>query len=285
MSALFGVAGNCEDFYNAGNKASAQMPSYLKKRGISVYEYQCGKGVRVTPKTAEEIGGAARECGILLTIHAPYFINPCTTEAEKQDNNINYVMQTLEAARNMGAKRIVIHAGSCAKMGRDVAMENAKTFLARAIAEAENTGLDNINICVETMGKINQFGTVDEVVELCKVDERLIPCIDFGHVNARSLGGLRTREDFEQIFDTMENGLGRKRAANFHSHYSRIEFTSGGEKKHHTFADIEYGPEFEPIAEIIAARGLSPIIICESRGTQTRDAVEMQGIYLEKLKS
>jgi deoxyribonuclease-4 len=84
--------------------------------------------------------------------------------------------------------------------------------------------------------------------------------------------------DFENVFDILENKLGGWRVANFHSHYSRIEYTNAGEKKHHRFDETEYEPEFEPIAEMIAKRGLSPIIICESRGTQTRDAAEMQKI-------
>jgi len=277
--ALFGVAGNCDDFYAAGNKSSLQMPLYLQQNGISVYEYQCGKGVKISAKTAGELGQAAKDHGIMMTVHAPYYINLCGDELEKRNNSIRYITETLEAARNMGAKRIVVHAGACAKMSRVEAMELAKDTLARAIAEAENLGLADIHICPETMGKINQFGTVEEVVELCKIDDRLIPCIDFGHVNARGLGSLKVKEDFEYIFDVMENALGRERASVFHSHYSRIEFTAGGEKKHHTLADVEYGPDFEPIAEIVAERGWAPVIICESRGTQTRDAVAMQGIY------
>lgn len=280
---LFGVAGNCEDFYDAGNKTSIKMPEYLKQNGLSVYEYQCGKGVKISAKTATELGQAAKHNVIMLTLHAPYYISLSSENEETRLKSVKYITDSLEAARNLGAKRIVVHAGSCAKMSRAIALELAKDTLKRAIAEAENLNLADIHICPETMGKINQLGTVEEVVELCKIDERLIPCIDFGHVNARTLGGLQTKADFEQIFDIMENGLGRERASSFHSHYSRIEFTDGGEKKHHTFADTEYGPEFAPIAEIIAERGLSPIIICESRGTQTRDAVEMQEIYRKKL--
>ena len=86
-------------------------------------------------------------------------------------------------------------------------------------------------------------------------------------------------EDYEHVFDTIHKKLGEYRLKNFHSHYSRIEYTNSGEKKHHTFDETEFEPEFDPIAKIVAKRGLSPIIICESRGTQTRDAVKMQEIY------
>jgi len=279
MSALFGVAGMCNDFMDAIWKRSAKFPEYLKENGLSIYEYQCGNSLRLTEKTAVEIGKAAHENGIIMTVHAPYFIVLSSIYPEKRVKSIKYITDTLEIAKYLKAKRIILHTGTCAKISRIEAMGLAKDTLTSALAAADSLRLGDINICLETMGKINQLGTVDEVIELCKLDERLIPCIDFGHINARTLGGLQTKADFEQIFDALENELGGYRATNFHIHYSRIEFTKGGEKMHHTFADAQYGPEFEPIAEIIAERGLSPMIICESNETQTRDAVQMQKIY------
>jgi len=86
-------------------------------------------------------------------------------------------------------------------------------------------------------------------------------------------------EDYEHIFDVILKQLGEERLKNFHAHYSRIEYTNSGEKKHHRFDEKEFEPEFDPIAEIVAKRKLSPIIICESRGTQTRDAAAIQDIY------
>ena len=127
---------------------------------------------------------------------------------------------------------------------------------------------------------------LDEVIELCLVDDSFVPCIDFGHLNARSFGEIKDKKDYAKILDRMENALGKERTKNFHSHFSKIEFTSpGGEKKHLTFDDTEYGPEFSPLAELIAERGLTPTFICESSGTQTEDAAEMRKIYLNALNS
>ncbi len=276
MSATLGPAGNCEDFYDAGHKSSLEAPKWVFDMGLGAYEYQCGKGVKISEEAAKKLGARANEYGIALSVHAPYYISLSSVEKEKRDKSIDYILKTLSVAKAMGAKRIVVHSGTAGSITRREAMELAKDTLSRSVAAAKEAGFGDIFICPETMGKVKQLGSVDEVLELCQLDEILLPTIDFGHVNSMSLGGLKTKADFEKIFDALQNKLGGWRAANFHAHYSRIEYTNAGEKKHHTLAETEYEPDFEPIAEIIAKRNLSPIIICESRGTQTRDAVRMQ---------
>ncbi len=278
MAAILGPAGNCEDFYAAGHKSSLEAPKWVRENGLGAYEYQCGKGVKISDEAAQTLGENARENGIVLSVHAPYYISLSSIESEKRDRSIDYILQTLNAAKCMDAKRIVVHSGTAGSITRREAMELAKDTLLRSLKAADDAGFGDIFICPETMGKVKQLGTVDEVIELCSLDERLIPTIDFGHVNAMTLGGLKTMSDFEAVFNSLENKLGGWRAKNFHAHYSRIEYTNAGEKKHHCFSETEYEPEFEPIAEIVAKRDLSPIIICETRGTQTRDAAEMQGI-------
>ena len=136
------------------------------------------------------------------------------------------------------------------------------------------------------MGKLNQLGTLEEVLELCLLDERLIPCIDFGHLNARTFGALNSFEGIRQVFETMENVLGLDRMRQFHAHFSKIEYTEkGGEKCHLTFADTVYGPQFEPVAEMIVRKNASPTIICESAGTQAEDAATMKKMYAQALSA
>ncbi len=281
MGALFGPAGNCEDFYAAKHKSSLEAPAWVKENGLGAYEYQCGKGVKISDEAATLIGRSAAENGIALSVHAPYYISLSSVDEEKRNNSIGYILKTLEAAKCMGAARIVVHSGSCGDITRREALELAKDTLAKAVKAADDEGFGDIAICPETMGKVKQLGTVEEVCELCLVDERLIPTIDFGHVNSQTLGGLRTFEGYLKVFDTIYKKLGVERLNKFHAHYSRIEYTNAGEKKHHRFDEKEFEPEFDPIARIVTERNLSPIIICESRGTQTRDAVEMQRIYME----
>lgn len=279
MYAKFGPAGSCEAFYDAGNKSALDMPKWLIENGLSAFEYQCGRGVKISEDSAKILGNKAKENGITLSIHAPYYISLSSVEEEKRIKSVDYIMQTLKAARAMGAKRIVVHSGSCASITRAEAMALATDTIKMAIKAADEAGYGDIHICPETMGKVKQLGTVDEVIKLCLIDERLIPTIDFGHVNSMTLGGLKNKEDFEEVFNKIENKLGSERGKNFHVHYSRIEYTNAGEKKHHTFNETEYEPEFSPIAEIMAERGATPTIICESAGTQTMDSVAMQDIY------
>ena len=149
-------------------------------------------------------------------------------------------------------------------------MEKALDTLRRAQAALDEAGFSDITLCPETMGKIGQLGTLDEVLALCRVDRRITPCIDFGHLNARTLGGIASKADYAAILDRMEEALGDARARRFQVHFSRIEYTAGGEKRHWTFAETQFGPEPQPLMELLAERRLEPVIICESAGTQAR---------------
>lgn len=282
MRARFGPAGNSEDFFEAGNKSAMEAPAWIRSHGLDCYEYQCGHGVRISEDAAEVLGQKANEHDILLSVHAPYYISLSSTEAEKRDNSITYILQTLRAAKAMGADRIVVHSGSCGKITRPEALKLASDTLYRALDKAEQEGYGNIYICPETMGKVNQLGTVEEVIKLCQISDRLLPTVDFGHVNAQTIGGLKTKDDFARILDAMEKKLNPMQAREFHAHYSRIEYTKAGEKKHHTYAETEFEPEFEPLAELLAEGEFAPRIICESAGTQTKDAAEIQTLYRRK---
>ena len=280
MSAIFGPAGNAENF---PYKSSADAPKWLKEIGLDCYEYQCGKGVHVGEESARKIGLAARENGIVLSLHAPYFINLANPDPEALQKTIGYITGACLAADRMGAGRVVIHSGALMKRSRREALDTALYSLREVVAACDGAGFGHITLCPETMGKINQLGDLDEVLELCGVDERLLPCVDFGHLYARSLGADDGPEAVERMLDRMEEVLGVGRASRFHSHFSHIEFTpGGGEKCHRTFADDGgYGPDWTPLARAVARRGWSPTFICESAGTQAEDALAMKKIYQE----
>ena len=275
----FGPSGNSEIFYEQGYKSSLQMPKWLCDMGLTAYEYQCSKGVKINEASATKLGDEARKNNIFLSIHAPYYISLSSVDQEKRDNSVNYILKTLEAASWMGAKRIVVHAGSCSKMPREQALEFAIQTLQNSIQEADSRGYGDITICPETLGKVNQLGTVDEIIKMCQIDERLIPTIDFGHIHVRDMGALNSIDDFERVLDKIESGLGNYRLKNLHIHFSRIEFTKGGEKRHWRMCDTQYGPDFEPLAELMHKKDMSPVIICESAGTMAEDALLMKQIY------
>ncbi len=285
MSALFGPAGNCQDFYDAGFKATVQIPAWLQAKGLTAYEYQCGRGVKLSDKTAEELRAAAEAHGIMLSIHAPYFISLASADPEKRDNSLRYILESGRAVKRLGGTRIVVHPGGLGGLSRAEATELAAHTLARAQQALDDEGLTEVRICPETMGKINQLGDLEEVLRLCAVDERFLPCIDFGHLNSRTHGGMNSREDFIAAIDRITDALGAERGRQFHAHFSKIQYTDGGEKMHLTFEDTVFGPDPAPLMELIAERDLSPTIICESAGTQTRDAETMLHLWQKAVET
>jgi deoxyribonuclease IV len=283
----FGPAGNPKSFYDSGAQHSYEMPAYLRGIGLDAYEYQCGRGVSILRDTAGRIGAEAKARDVALSVHAPYFINLASEEPDKVANSIGYILESLEAASWMAATRVVLHPGSAKDaVGREGPLERAKVVLREAIRQADERGyLSSIALCPEVMGKNNQLGSLDEVISLCGIDERLLPCVDFGHLNARLQGGLTDLEDFRAACLRIADGLGRDRLVRMHVHFSRIEFTAGGEKQHWTMDDRRFGPDFEPFAALCAEMDLSPVVICESRDTQAVDALGMKNAYLSAMAS
>lgn len=279
MSAKFGPAGNSDSFFKMGYKGSLDVPEYIEKMGLDTFEYQCGRGVSIGEEKARQLGLLAAQKGITLSLHAPYYISMSSVEEAKRDNSINYILSSAKAVDWMGGNRIVVHTGSCGKISRTDALQLAIDTMKKAITALDSENLGHIHICPETMGKVNQLGTLDEVLELCKIDERLIPCIDFGHLNARDMGYFKSKAEYKTVFDKIENALGYDRLCNFHSHFSKIEYTTGGEKKHLTFADTIYGPDFEPVLDLTVQKNCSPTFICESDGTQAEDVKQMKDYY------
>ncbi len=280
MSAQFGPAGNCDSFSRV-HKSSLDAPGWIADFGLDCYEYQCGQGVRIRKETALKLGEAARAAGIGLSLHAPYFINLANPSQESILKNNGYVLAACAAADWMGAARVVVHTGALMGRSRREALDIAKRGMTALLTVLDTAGLGHIALCPETMGKINQLGDLDEVLELCTLDGRLIPCVDFGHLYARSLGADDGPEAFRRMLDRVEEVLGPDRASTFHSHFSHIEFTpKGGEKCHRAFNDDGgYGPGWAPLAAEIARRGWSPTFICESAGTQAEDALTMKRTY------
>lgn len=278
--AKFGPAGTPLSFSQMGYKNSLDVPEYIEKMGLDAFEYQCGRGVNISSEKAAELGKRAKQKGIALSVHAPYYISLASAEESKRENSINYILQSAKAADEMGATRVVVHPGGKGKMQRDDAVRLAIDTFSRAVSALDRADLGHITLCPEVMGKINQLGTLEEIMDFCRVDERVIPCIDFGHLNARTHGGLATYADYEKVFDIMENAIGIDRLRKYHAHFSKIEYGAGGEVRHLTFEDNIYGPGFENLMEITLKKGCSPTIICESAGTQAEDALQMKCYYL-----
>ena len=274
----FGTAG-LSDSYRVRSFDPQAMAEYTASFGLTAFEYQCGRGVRLGLDKAAALKEAFDAKGITFSVHAPYYISMSSLEEDKRLNSVNYLLQSCALVKALGGRRVIFHAGSCGKQSREAALEKALDTMRRAVEALDEAGYGDMTLCPETMGKIGQLGTLDEVLALCGVDKRITPCIDFGHLNARTLGGIQTKADYAAILDRMAEVLGDDRARQFHVHFSRIEYSAGGEKRHWTFADTQFGPEPQPLMELLAQRQLTPVVICESAGTQAEDAQTMQQMY------
>jgi deoxyribonuclease-4 len=280
--ALFGPSGNSISFTGEGFRHTYQAPAWLAARGLDAYEYSAGNGVTGSPETFAKIGAEAKKYNIALSLHAPYYISLSSVELEMRIKSISYIKKSVEAAEAMGADIIIVHTGSAAKLTREEAVRLAKDTLFKALNEL---GSDRVKIGLETMGKQNQLGTLDEVIDICKIDPCLCPVVDFGHMNARNRGSLFvTLDDYRIVFDMISSELGAEYALRLHCHFSKVEYTAAGEKKHLTFEDTAYGPEFEPLIETIVKDRLFPRIICESAGTMAEDAKTMKNYYDSLIK-
>jgi len=279
MKAYFGPGGNSEAFKLAGGKSTLDAPRWLDSIGLDAYEYEAGNGIAGSPAMLSAIGREAEKYNIKMSFHTPYFISLSGVEEEKRLKSIKYISDSLAAAKLLGAKTIVVHTGSAAKISRDEAMRLAADTLVRTLAAVDTYG---IKIGLETMGKVNQLGTLSEVIELCRIDSALVPVVDFGHMNARECGGVfSSADDYMRVFDKIDRAMGAEVATNLHCHFSKIEWTGAGEKKHLTFADSIYGPDYEPLIEAIVKNSLTPTIISESAGTQSDDSLTMKKYYEE----
>ena len=226
MGVKFGPAGQAGNY---PGRSSVEYPGWLASQGLDAFEYQCGKGVNVGEETAWAVGVAAREHGIQLSLHAPYFINLANPDPVSLKKTTNYVLAACQVADWMGAVRVTVHTGALMKRTRREALDIALISLREVIRACDGEGYGHITLCPET--------------------------------------------------------LGADRASRFHSHFSKIAFTpGGGEKCHLTFDQEDFGPDPVPLMRELARRGWSPTVICESAGTQARDAQEMQTLYRRFLK-
>ncbi|MBQ8771757.1 MAG: TIM barrel protein [Clostridia bacterium] len=275
----FGPSGNSLRFYQEGYKSTVDAPLWLANQGLNIYEYSFGRGINISDAKANEIAQKAVENGVEITVHAPYYINLANPSDEMVEKSYQYIINSALKARAFGGKRIVFHPSTVGKMTREDAVALTQKRMEILAGLIVKNNLDDMIFCPETMGKINQIGTVEEVTEFCKVADFFIPTVDFGHINARTQGSLVTQEDYEKLIVHIIENLGFERAKNLHVHFSKIQYSTGGEVRHLTFADTIYGPDFEPLARAFKKYNMEPYIICESDGTQADDAIEMKRIY------
>ena len=276
----FGPSGNSESFYEAGYAHTEQAAKFVRERGLDCFEYSFGRGVRMSEGTAVSIADAFNLENIEISVHAPYFINFANPDDEMAAKSYGYVLDSAKACKLMGGKRVVFHPAAQGKATRQEAVALTIERLKVLRDYVYLNSLEDMIFCPETMGKLAQIGTIEEVTEFCLVDKVFTPCVDFGHVNSREQGSLKTVDDYKSRLEYMIEKLGFERMKNFHAHFSKIMYGAKGEIKHLTMEDTVFGPEFEPLAVALKELKLEPYIVSESAGTQIEDAALMKKIYL-----
>lgn len=273
-----GPSGNSDSFYLSGRKHTYQEGEYLNSLGLNAFEYSFGRGVSMSDETAEKIKTEFVKYDIAISAHAPYYTNFANPDPEMISKSIGYILQSLYACNKMGGERVVFHPAACGKATRAEAVAATKRNLALLAEKCRDISFP-FKLCAETMGKLNQIGTVEEVVDFCLIDDMFYPCFDFGHINSYMRGGLRTKDDYKRILDYTIDKLGFEKASSMHVHFSKIMYGDKGEIKHLTFADTKYGPEYAPLAELFDEYKMSPYIVCESDGTMSDDALTMKNLH------
>lgn len=233
----------------------------------------------MTEEKARSIGAAFEKAGVEISAHAPYFINFANPDDEMAVKSYGYVLDTAKVLKLMGGKRVVFHPAAQGKASREEAVSLTEDRLKILRDYIYELGLQDMIFSPETMGKLAQIGTVEEITRFCKIDKIYVPCIDFGHINAREQGSLKTVADYKTRLEYMISELGFEKMEHFHMHFSKIMYSAKGEVKHLTFEDTVYGPEFAPLAVALKELRLKPYIVSESAGMQAEEAREMKDIY------
>jgi len=259
----FGPAGK-----PVGYKGKATgVPRYLRAEGLDAFEFQAVRwGVKPKMKVedAEELGREARKHDVLLSMHASYFVNLCA-DGQKLEDSVRRLLICLEYGRIMGAYVVVFHPGFYKGKPKGEALEDCIRALKRIEDEASTLGKGLPALGPETTGKPSQLGSLDEIISICEAVGSCRPVVDWAHIHARDgKGAIRGRDDYEAILEEIEKRLGSDVVADLHTHFTRVEFSAKGEKKHRTMAEADYGPDFAPLAELIAELGLRHVIISES---------------------
>ncbi len=265
---------------------TSELPRFLKEERLDALEYEAvrwGQKPQIKKEEAEKLGINAEKHDIWLTMHGSYYINLLSNkkilEASKKR-----LIACATAAQWMKAHTITFHPGYYSqKQSHKEDLQNCIKAL-REVKETMQAMNIKVTLGPETSGKLAQLGTLEETLTICENVEQTQPVIDWAHLHARQRGNLRTTNDFQQVIEKIEKHLGTKVAKNLHSHFSLVEYTFRGERRHHPMDIPGYGPKFELLAEVIAKCDLRPVIICESP-LLDEDAKKMRDIFYQKLET
>ena len=249
----------------------------LYKLGLSCMEVEFVKGVNMTPATARDVARVATKRGIRLSAHAPYFINLNAREPEKVRASRERIVQTARITALLGGESVVFHPAYYLKDEPDKVYATVKTNLEQIVARLKIEG-NRVCIRPEVMGKDSQFGTLEEVLQLCAEVEGVAPALDFAHWHART-GKVNSYNEFIAVLKKVEKRLGRAALDNLHIHVSGIRYGDKGENNHLNFAESDFN--YEALVMALKDYKVKGMVICESPNLED-DAQLLKQAY-EKL--
>ena len=233
----------------------------ISQHGLDAIEIEFVHGVRMNLDRARKIGETARKHGVLLTAHAPYYINLNATEKSKREKSKWRILKTAEVLDEMGGYSLVFHPGYYLGMNPEDAYRNIERELKDLMKKIHNKGIE-VWVRPELMGKPSQFGSLKEVVRLAENIEGVLPTIDFAHAHARNRGKCNTKEEWREMLSYIEDHLGREALDNMHIHLSDIEYTEKGEKRH---VPLDANTlNWRDLIEVLKEYRVKGVIICES---------------------
>lgn len=271
---MFGTAGVPKSTKGTSSFAGIQR---IKELGLDCMEVEFVKGVKMGAETAERIGNAAREMDLKLSVHAPYYVNLNAAEEGKRLASMERLIASARMAQKCGASSVVFHPGYYGKGGEETTFLNIKkgTEEVASILRAERSG---VVLRPETMGKRRQFGSLEEILQLCREVDGLLPCVDFAHIHAREgQGKANSYREFDRILRKIERKLGKKALKNMHMHVSGVEYSSRGELKHLNLDESDF--RYDEWIQALRDHEVAGMVICESP-VQERDALILKNLYL-----
>jgi len=263
--------------------ALLDVPRLLREEGLDAFEYEAvhwGKKPQMRKEEAEKLGYEARQNDVWLSLHGSYFINFCGKNTIVEDSK-QRLTACATAAEWIGAHVVVFHPGVYGRMPHERALKMCVEALREVVDRVESLGIRNVKIGPETMGRIYQLGSLEEVLTMCETVERTQLVIDWSHLHARDFGRFRKVDDFRKAVERIENRLGTEAVKTMHCHFTKIEFTDKGERRHRTLEEPRYGPDFRLLAKVIVEFDMKPTIISESPILDL-DAIKMRDVLREE---
>jgi deoxyribonuclease IV len=256
------------------------VPRLLHEEGLDAFEYeavQWGQKPQIQQQNAERLGVEAKKNDVLLSMHGSYYLN-LSGKKEVVEASKRRLIACATAAKWMGAYVVVFHTGFYGRLEKTYALKTCILALKDIVETMKALGIQNVKLGPETMGKVSQVGTLDEILSICEEVEQTQIVIDWSHLHARYQGKFRRTEDFRGVIEEVERRLGTQITRNMHCHFSKIEFTDKGEKRHHVLAETRYGPDFQMLAKVLLEFKIRPVLICETPNLDV-DALKMRDIF------